>query len=64
MEAIDVKGEAEPEHRIWRSLCLIIDPGAALFFSQMLGIAAVLVFCMAQLLSIKECEGQQYYLEQ
>ena len=62
VEAIDIKGdEQDLGPRTWRSLCLVIDPGAALFFAQLVFMAAVLVFCMIQLLTIKECEGQQFY---
>ncbi len=52
---------AKPAVRTWRSCCLEIDSKAALFFSQ-LGISAVvIVFCVAQLVRMNDCESQRNY---
>jgi hypothetical protein len=51
----------DEKETIWRSLCFRCDPKAIVFFSQLFVILLVMVFCMYQLITIKDVNEKQYY---
>ena len=47
----------------WRSCCgLIIDRRLLMYLAQILMIAGIMIFCICQLLRLKQCADQQAYL--
>jgi hypothetical protein len=46
----------------WTSCCLKMDKRATLFFSQLMIVVSVMVFCVFQLLTIDDCEKSNGYM--
>ena len=49
------------EARQWRSCCLTMDRGAALFCTQALISAGTIGLCTYQLINLENCEAQSLY---
>ena len=51
-----------PPQTTWRSCCIVVDPRAIAYFTQMFIGIGVLVFAGGQLIRLEECPQQQAYL--
>ena len=51
----------EPKPRIWHSCCLTADKDFCMYITQIALIFFVILFCIYQLLTLKECIYQTVY---
>ena len=61
--ALDISNSRriEPKPRIWHSCCLTADKDFCMYITQIALIFFVILFCIYQLLTLKECIYQTVY---
>ena len=57
-----IEMEQEEQKNTWRSLCLVMDKNAVMYFSQIIIIFFVMCFAIYKLTTNESCEAQTTYM--
>ena len=54
--------EIEDKKNTWRSLCLVVDKNAVMYFTTIFIIVGIMIFCIFKLITDDSCVAQQSYM--